>query len=136
VPIRLAQTDTDILACFLVMVQLRTYLIEGKFLSRVCRQKQAGYRLVLLEDRNSVQAVAGFRFGESLSWGKYLYIDDLVTAETNRSHGYGRRLFQWLLDLATVNGCEQVALDSGVQRLVRTVFISGTKWNLLPTTLR
>jgi GNAT superfamily N-acetyltransferase len=114
--IRIVQTDTDILACFPVMAQLRTHLHEEAFLTRIRRQEQEGYRLALLEDDGVVRAVSGFRFGESLAWGRYLYIDDLVTDERGRSHGYGQHLFDWLLDFARARGCEQVHLDSGVQR--------------------
>jgi len=33
----------------------------------------------------AVRAVAGFRFGENLGVGPFLYVDDLVTAEAGRS---------------------------------------------------
>ena len=98
------------------MAQLRTHLQEEEFLPRVRRQEQEGYRLIRLVDADVVRAVSGFRLGESLAWGKYLYIDDLVTDERGRSHGYGQRLFDWLLDFARAEECEQVHLDSGVQR--------------------
>jgi GNAT superfamily N-acetyltransferase len=114
--IHLAKTEADILSCFPVMKQLRLHLIQDEFVARVRRQAQEGYHLALLEDDGAVRAVSGFRFGESLSWGKYLYIDDLVTDERGRSHGHGQRLFDWLLDLARTRGCGQVHLDSGVQR--------------------
>jgi len=71
--VRLVQTDEDILACFPVMVQLRTHPLKGEFLDRVRQQEKAGYRLVLLEDGNYIQAVAGFRFSESLAWGKQMH---------------------------------------------------------------
>jgi GNAT superfamily N-acetyltransferase len=114
--IRLAQTDRDIMLCFPVMAQLRTHLQKEEFLARIRRQEQEGYYLVLLEDDGAVRAVSGFRLGESLAWGKHLYIDDLVTDESSRSHGYGQRLFDWLLDFARARDCGQVHLDSGVQR--------------------
>lgn len=114
--IRLAQIDEDINAGFPVMVQLRPHLIREEFVSRVRRQEKDGFRLALLEDNGQVRAVTGFRLGESLAWGEYLYIDDLVTDEIDRSRGYGQRLFDWLLDFAREHGCKQVHLDSGVQR--------------------
>jgi GNAT superfamily N-acetyltransferase len=114
--IRLAKTDEDILSGFPVMRQLRLHLIRDEFVARVRRQEKDGYCLALLEENGQVRAVTGFRLGESLSWGKYLYVDDLVTDESERSHGYGQHLFDWLLDFARARGCEQVHLDSGVQR--------------------
>jgi len=114
--IRLPQTDGEILACFSIMAQLRPHLRAEEFLARIRRQEQEGYHLACLDDVGVVRAVSGFRFGESLAWGRYLYIDDLVTDEPGRSHGHGQRLFDWLLDFARARDCEQVHLDSGVQR--------------------
>ena len=115
-PIRFAQTDTDIRNCFPIMVQLRPHLVEEEFVARVRKQEKDGYRLVLFEEDSKVQAVSGFRTGESLSWGRFLYIDDLVTDEAGRSHGFGQQLFDWIVDFAKANGCAQLHLDSGVQR--------------------
>jgi GNAT superfamily N-acetyltransferase len=58
----------------------------------------------------------GFRISESLAWGKFLYVDDLVTRSVARSQGYGAELFNWLVNYATDQACQQLTLDSGVQR--------------------
>lgn len=79
--------------------------------------EKGGYRLAVVEeDDTGVVAVAGFRIGESLSWGRFLYVDDLVTSETHRSRGHGARLLSWLRDYAIAEGCQQLHLDSGIQR--------------------
>ena len=61
-------------------------------------------------------AAAGFRITESLAWGKYLYIDDLIVDEDHRRHGCAKALWIWLTRVAKENGCEQMHLDSGVNR--------------------
>jgi GNAT superfamily N-acetyltransferase len=117
VAIRTAVADADVLRCFPVLRQLRTHVVEAQFLERVRRQQaQAGYTLVYLEDRGEVKAVAGFRIAESLFDGRYLYVDDLVTAEADRGRGYGKRLFHWLVKRARARQCSALTLDSGVQR--------------------
>jgi GNAT superfamily N-acetyltransferase len=112
---QLAETDTEILACYPVMAALRPHILEQEFVARVRRQQRDGYRLVFLEEAGEVRAVAGFRLAESLAWGKYLYVDDLVSRMTVRSRGYGQALFQWLIAWARDHGCEALHLDSGVQ---------------------
>lgn len=114
--IKLTNTETEINACYVVMQQLRPHLSADEFLQRVQRQMQQGYRLVCLSVAETVCAVAGFRHGESLAWGNFLYIDDLVTDDTYRSQGYGQQLLKWLVDYAQQQGCEQLHLDSGIQR--------------------
>lgn len=57
-------------------------------------------------------AVAGFRVGENLAWGSFLYVDDLVTHSGHRSKGYGAKLLSWLKEQAAILSCEQIHLVS------------------------
>jgi GNAT superfamily N-acetyltransferase len=114
--IALALTDDELRRCFPVMRELRPHLTEPDFLARVGRQRGEGYNLAFAEDGGAIQAVAGYRYLESLAWGKALYVDDLVTASSARSQGVGGALFDWLLAQARVQDCDSVHLESGVQR--------------------
>lgn len=112
----IATSENDLKRCFPVMVQLRTTLKENEFIKRVKKQWHDGYKLAFIENDRKVIAVAGFRISECLSWGKFLYIDDFITDEKNRSKGYGNKLFNFLSDYARKNDCGELHLDSGVQR--------------------
>lgn len=114
--IRIAETNDEIRACFLVMTQLRPHLAAEEFVLRIRRQQESGYRLAWLDADGRVTAVAGFRLLENLAWGRFLYVDDLVTDGETRSRGHGERLFAWLVAEAGRNGCGELHLDSGVQR--------------------
>jgi GNAT superfamily N-acetyltransferase len=114
--VREAATDAEIAACWPVMQQLRPHVAEAAFVARVRRQMQSGYRLAFFLGNGRVRAVAGFRLGENLAWGAFLYVDDLVTDEAARGTGCGQALFDWLVALAQTSGCAQIHLDSGVQR--------------------
>jgi GNAT superfamily N-acetyltransferase len=98
------------------MRELRPHIVEDEFLSRIRSQEKAGYRLVFVQVPNGIVAVAGFRIGENLAWGRFLYVDDLVTHPVHRSHGYGAKLLSWLKACAEKEGCQQLHLDSGIQR--------------------
>jgi GNAT superfamily N-acetyltransferase len=115
-PVRLAETDADIAACFDVMSQLRMHLIRDEFVPRVRRQMSAAYRLAFVDADGRVVAAAGYRLGENLAWGRFLYVDDLVTEQGLRSRGHGQELFDWLVAQARAAACDQFHLDSGVQR--------------------
>ncbi|MEI9894955.1 MAG: GNAT family N-acetyltransferase [Chthoniobacter sp.] len=114
--IRLAETPEEIARCYAVIAELRPHLEAGPFVDQVVRQQCEGYRLVFLEEGEAVRACAGYRIGESLSWGRFLYVDDLVTAAAFRSRGFGGELLDWLVAQARAAGCAQFHLDSGVQR--------------------
>jgi len=115
--IAIAQTPEEIRRCFEVMRELRPlFQYPEQFLARVLRQQKEGYQLAYLESEGDVCAVAGYRFLESLFSGKFLYVDDLATCERHRSRGFGGQLLDWLIEQARLHGCENLELDSGVQR--------------------
>lgn len=114
--IHIASTDRDISDCFSVMRELRPHIPEQEFLERIRRQEQSGYRLAYISGSNKVLSVAGFRLTENLAWGRFLYVDDLVTSTDHRSAGHGSRLLAWLKDYALSKDCMQIHLDSGIHR--------------------
>ncbi len=114
--VQLAESDFQILKCFPVISQLGPHLEQAKFVEKVRYQIKEGYQLAFLEVEEQVVAVAGFRISTCLKVGKFLYIDDLVVDELKWSQGYGKQLFQWLIEYARNHGCEHLSLDSGVQR--------------------
>jgi GNAT superfamily N-acetyltransferase len=129
--IALATTPEDIQRCFSVMAELRPHLVESDFVARIQRQQKNGYHLAFLTDKKMVKAVAGYRFSESLSWGKFLYVDDLVTAEKFRSQGHGQWLFKWLVNEAKARKCDQFHLDSGVQRFGAHRFYLASRMDII-----
>ncbi|WP_322510569.1 GNAT family N-acetyltransferase [Chloroflexus sp.] len=114
--ITLIATDAEITACYPVMRELRPHLIAAEFVDRVRRQMASGYQLAAAWVGSEVVAVAGFRLSENLAWGRFLYVDDLVTRADQRSHGYGAALLAWLKAYAAAEGCAQLHLDSGTWR--------------------
>ncbi len=105
---------------FAAIRELRTDLeSEDEFVRRVDEvQRPEGYRLVgaFEEGAEDAAAVAGFRLGNSLAWGHFLYVDDLATREAYRSRGHAGALMDWLVEAAGRLGCDQFHLDSGTQR--------------------
>jgi GNAT superfamily N-acetyltransferase len=103
---------------FEAMRALRTDLVdEDAFVHQIDEvQRAEGYRLAgAFEDGEvGARAVAGFRVGNNLAWGHYLYVDDLSTLPDARCRGHGRALLDWLLEEAARLGCDQLHLDSGV----------------------
>jgi GNAT superfamily N-acetyltransferase len=112
--------------CFPVMVQLRPHLNEACFCEQVRRQMESqDYHLVALEHDGTIVAVAGYRFAETLAWGRYIYVDDLIADEACRGKGYGGQLLDWLVDEVARKGCGALHLDSGVQRFAAHRFYLG-----------
>lgn len=115
--IRIAASDADLEQCFPVMAELRKNLGQEEFVERSKRQRELyGFEIVFISDAAGVKAVAGIRIAEWLAGGRYLEIEDLVTARDSRSSGFGGQLFDWIVEYATQERCEQVRLVSSVCR--------------------
>lgn len=115
--VRFVEGEAEIARCHQLMSVLRPHLSRDAFLAAVQRMAvEQGFRLVCLEEEGVPCALAGIRIGEWLHTGRYLEIEDLVTAEDARGKGHGRALFHWIADHARAQGCRQLRLVSGVQR--------------------
>ena len=112
----IAKTDPQIRRCYPLVRELRPHVRANGFLERVRRQMTQGYRLIFLEVQGETRALAGYRISECLAWGKFLYVDDLITRGADRSRGYAGLLIDWLLAEAAKENCREFHLDSGVQR--------------------
>ena len=108
--------DTSL--AFRALAALRPQLTsEAEFVRLVDSvQRAEGYRLVgaFESEWPHAAAVAGFRVGHMLAWGRFRYVDDLSTLPEARRRGHGRRLLEWLIEEGRRLGCEQIHLDSGV----------------------
>jgi GNAT superfamily N-acetyltransferase len=102
--------------CAPVLRELRTALTEEEIVRRVQLQIDQGYCLVCVQIGESVQSVAGYRMMQNLHYGKFLYVDDLVTRADGKRNGFAGRLLDWLWEQARDQGCSALVLDSGVQR--------------------
>lgn len=114
--VKLLESDSELQKVAAVMQELRPSFSLAQLVEQIQLQRQHGYQLAYLCHNEQVIAVAGFVIGWKLSWGKHLYLDDLVTIEAMRSQGAGQVLLDWLIDYAKQQQCQQLHLGSGVQR--------------------
>lgn len=115
--IKIANTEFEILDTFAVMKELRPQLDIRSYVSVIENLMKDGYRIAYLkDDEGHVVCAGGFRIGEMLHRGKYLYLDDLSTLPEERSKGYGSLLLDFLIDYARKENCDTFHLDSGVTR--------------------
>ncbi|MBP0596724.1 GNAT family N-acetyltransferase [Herbaspirillum sp. LeCh32-8] len=113
--LRHADSDADKRACFPVMHELRPHLQdEDDFMQRIGRAADESYRILAAWEEGRVVALAGYRFQENLVYGKFLYVDDLVSAEGQRGKRWGERLLKAVDEVAAQAGVARVVLDTGM----------------------
>src|ERR1700681_1636255 len=105
--------ETDVLP---VLRELRPHLTPAS-LAKVYEDGHGqGLRFTAAYVDHRCVGVAGWRVVATTVAIKKLYVDDLVTTETQRSTGVGRALLSELIERARAAGCQALDLDSGVQR--------------------
>lgn len=113
----MARDDAEIAATFDVMQQLRPQLQRDQYVETMRNLRAGdGLQLLALREAGTVRAVATYRVMNMLYCGRLLYVDDLVTDESVRSHGYGAKLLARLKDEGRALGCSQIQLISHVKR--------------------
>jgi ribosomal protein S18 acetylase RimI-like enzyme len=119
VTIRHAETEAEIAACFPVMALLRPHLSDiAEFVTRVARQRAAGYCLLAAWRDGAPIGIAGYRFEESLIRGKFVYVDDLVTATEARRNRIGARLLDAVSAIGRDAGCAYLVLDTALDNVL------------------
>ncbi|MEM9896235.1 MAG: GNAT family N-acetyltransferase [Bacteroidota bacterium] len=120
--IALADTEPVIERIIPVMLELRTQYDHSSLKKAILEQRDFGYQLAFAERDQKVLGVAGFVISRKLAWKRHMYIDDLVVTNESRSTGVGAQLLSWLKEYAISEKCEQMHLDSGVQRFAAHKF--------------
>ena len=117
IEIVVARDDADIASSYPIMKELRTHMTDPEaYRAQIRRQMDDGYNLALLRLDGEIAGCGGFRVHETLSRGRYMYVEDLVTSSAKRSYGLGDKLFDWLAGEARERGCAQMEIISGIQR--------------------
>ena len=98
-----------------VHCQLRPHL-AGRYVESMRRVVADGAQMYVLLEGGEICAVSVFRVYENTFAGVHMYVDDLVTDESNRSRGAGSALLRHLQQLAVACGCDNLVLDSGTYR--------------------
>jgi GNAT superfamily N-acetyltransferase len=111
------RTPDELRRAWPVMRELRGHLDEARWLELMDVMGADGYRLLSLQDDDgSILALAGIRVATNLYYGRHVWVYELVTTEAARSKGHGAAILGHVEELAVADGCEMVALSSGLQR--------------------
>ena len=109
-------SDADFRRAWPVMAELRTDLDEAAYMDLLASMRPGGYRLFAIEVAGDIKALAGVSIGTNFYYRRYLWVYDLITTKVARSSGQGAALMGELERFARDEGCDTIALASGLQR--------------------
>ncbi len=92
------------------------HLSYDEFEDLIYEMRHREYKIFGLFERNILYTYAGVVVQTNLYHKKHLYVDDLVTKEGSRSHGYGKEMLSYLEDYAKIFQCQHIVLSSGFAR--------------------
>ena len=113
--IRELTTEEEFHAAYPVVSQLRDLSLDEYRDGLECQREQ-GYRLFGSYDAGELVAVAGVAKRYNFYSGPHLFVYDLVTHESRRGEGFGTGLLEHIHERARSDGCDHVALESGLWR--------------------
>jgi GNAT superfamily N-acetyltransferase len=111
----IAGGETGLAAAALLELRPQYETVEA-IVARVDELRDGGYRLAgsFEPGEEDAAAVAGFHVGEMLEWGRYVYVDDLVTRAALRGRGHAGAALAWVAEEGRREGCGQLHLDTGL----------------------
>jgi len=111
------KTHKEIVSTYQIMKYLRPHLSDpDNYAKQALRMFGEGFRLVGLFEDGICHGVMGFRTETRFYCGRMIYVDDLVTDETQRSSGVGQALIDWIKQEARKLSINNIILDSGTHR--------------------
>lgn len=111
--IQLALSDEAVLRCKNILTSIYPHVPQEDetFLFSIRKLQVEGYTLAYIEKEGKAASLVGFRVGENLAWGKYIFIDELATAQEHRHKGLASALIDWLVDYGKTKKCSKIFLD-------------------------
>jgi GNAT superfamily N-acetyltransferase len=107
--------ETRLAAAALLELRPQYETVEA-IVERVDELREGGYRVAgsFEPGEEDAAGVAGFHIGEMLQWGRYVYVDDLVTRAARRGRGHADAVLSWVEADGRREGCGQLHLDTGL----------------------
>ena len=72
------------------------------------------HKVIVFEENNSIKATGTIVIEQKLvhGMGKMAHIEDVVIDEKSRKLGLGKKIIQYLIDIAKLNSCYKIILNS------------------------
>ena len=111
-----AKTDTELEHCSRLLGESEPEVPSAAIVARLKRQAAHGYRLAFLRAERQAGAVAGYLIGDSLSDGRFLFVDRLVAGSEDRAGQSRGLLLDWLVSKAIKSRCREIRLPHALQK--------------------
>jgi GNAT superfamily N-acetyltransferase len=105
------KTIADFAPAYRLINQTNPSLSKAEFGKRLKKMLSHGYRCIAAVENGEYIGVCGFWEGTRFWCGDFIDLDNVVVDEKVRNKGIGKKMVQWVENLAKKNGCTQTGLD-------------------------
>lgn len=110
--IKILTTKEEILKQFKVLKELYPSLTEDELSNDLNIMLSCNYKQAAVFEGEDCLGLSGFWINKKLWCGKYLEIDNFIVLQAHRSKGIGQMIIDFLHDLAIIENCNIITLDS------------------------
>jgi GNAT superfamily N-acetyltransferase len=101
---------------FWLMRQMYPNLAEDEYQDVLSERLVQGYRMVaVVNQKDIIQAIAGFWIGYRFYSGRFVQIDNMIADQKRTIKGCGKLLIDWIKEEGRKHHCKRVILDSYVE---------------------
>jgi ribosomal protein S18 acetylase RimI-like enzyme len=97
---------------YALIQQLNPAMTSEQYARLLKQMLPNGYRMAGIFEENKCVGLSGFWINTKLYSGKYLEIDNFVIDARYRSLELGKRLTNWMQQVAESEGCQTIMLDA------------------------
>ncbi|MER2999031.1 GNAT family N-acetyltransferase [Pontibacter populi] len=105
-------TLPEMLAQHALILQLNPSMDAAQYNQLLSQMLPNGYRMVGIFTDEKCVGLSGFWINTKLYSGKYLEIDNFIVDVAYRSQELGKRLSDWMQQLAVKENCQTIMLDA------------------------
>ena len=110
--IRELTTLPEMLEQYALILQLNPAMDAAQYNQLLSQMLPNGYRMVGIFTDEKCVGLSGFWINTKLYSGKYLEIDNFIVDAAYRSQELGKRLSDWMQQLAVKENCQTIMLDA------------------------
>tara|TARA_B100001287_G_scaffold276569_1_gene287925 strand:+ start:5067 stop:5495 length:429 start_codon:yes stop_codon:yes gene_type:complete len=106
------KTKEELLMGYPLVIKLYPDLSLFEYEKQLDVMLPRNYSMLAVYDRGEIIGLSGIWIGHKLWCGKYMELDNVVVAQSERSKGVGAMMFDYAKKLAKQKSCASIGLDA------------------------
>ncbi len=107
---------TELEDAFKIVQELKIGLDYNEYEDIVYEMRHQDYKMYGVYEKEKLVCYCGFSILTNLYYKRHLYVYELITPQKSRGLGYASEMLRYINDLANINNCDNIVLNSSLKR--------------------